>query len=55
MRLVDEEVSLGEGGLGTGVRGMVCSSVPRADFCCDGGSDWGDVLDRRSRGGERDG
>ena len=55
MRLVDEEVSLSEEGLGIGLRGMVCSSVPRADFCCDGGSDRGDVLDRKSRGGERDG
>ena len=55
MRLVNEEVSLSEEGLGTGLRGMVCSSVPRADFCCDGGSDRGDVVDRESRGGERDG
>ena len=55
VRLVDEEVSFSEDGLGTGLRGMVCSSVPRTDFCCDGGSDRGDVLDRKSRGGERDG
>ena len=52
---MDEEVSLGEVGLRTGVQGKVCSSVPRADFCCDGGSDRGDVVDRGSRGGERDG
>ncbi len=52
---MDERESMGEVGLGTGVRGKVCSSVPRADFCCGGGFDRGDVVDRGSRGGERDG
>ncbi len=55
VRLVDEEVSFSEDGLGTGLQGMVCSSVHRTDLCCDGGSDRGDVSARKSRGGERDG
>ena len=48
LRLVDEEVSLSEDGLGTGLQGMACSSVSRTDFCCDGGSDRGNVSDRKS-------
>ena len=55
VRLVDEEVSFSEGGLGAGLQCMVWSSVPRTDCCCDGGYDRSGVSARKSRGGERDG
>ena len=55
VRLDDEEVSIGGNGLGTGLRGMVSSSVTLMCFCCDGGSDRGDASARKSRGGGKDG
>ena len=51
VRLGDEEVAVSEYGLGTVPRGMVSLPVNLSCVCCDGGSDWGEAVARKSRGG----